>query len=260
VKRLFVACMVVAELFASASIALASSSTGTAQIQWTSTASVNLSIATQYSAAFAQGLAAPTILPSAAGVCAAPPSESAYTLTFGALTPSSTVSTACLYKNAVAVAVSTNDATGFSVSQYLDSTPTSGVGICAYPNGGASFPLAPAAAPVAVSGRSGNPAAGTFTAGVLTSCAGGGSIVPPGTGGAASGGTLPGNPGAPGLQYYSPSGTSLGFLTSSIPTVTAGAVVNWYGAEDVQVNLGAGATSTLPAQTGIFLTLELVVN
>ncbi len=259
-KRLLAACMVVAELFASASIARASSSTGAAQIQWTATASVNLSIATQYNGTFVQGLAAPTILPSAAGVCAAPPSETAFTLTFGALTPSSTVPTACLYKNALAVAVQTNDATGFSVSQYLDSTPTNGVGICAYPNGGASFPLAPAAAPVATSARAGNPPAGTFTAGVLTSCAGGGSVVPPGTGGVASAGTLPGNPGAPGLQYYSPSGTALGFLTSAIPTVSGGAVVNWYGGEDIQVNLGAGAKSTLPAQTGIFLTLELVVN
>jgi hypothetical protein len=260
VKRLFVACMVAAELFASANIARASSSSGTAQIQWTSTASVNLSIATQYNAAFAQGLAAPTILPSAAGVCAAPPSETAFTLTFGALTPSSTVSTACLYKNALAVAVSTNDGAGFSVSQYLDSTPTTGTGICAFPNGGASFPLAPAIAPVATSGRSGNPAAGTFTAGVLTSCAAGGSVVPPGTGGAASAGTNPGNPGAPGLQFYSPSGTVLGLLNSAIPTVNAGAVVNMYGAEDIQVNMGAGAKSTTPAQTGIFLTLELVVN
>jgi len=260
VKRLFAACMVVAELFDSASIARASSSSGTAQIKWTSTASVTLSIATQYNATFVQGLAAPTILPSAAGVCAAPPSETAYTLTFGALTPSSTVSTACLYKNALAVAVSTNDASGFSVSQYLDSTASSGVGICAYPNGGASFPLAPAIAPVATSARGGNPAAGTFTAGVLTSCAAGGSIVPPGTGGAASAGTVPGNPGTPGLQFYSPSGTSLGFLTSAGPTVSGGSVVNMYGAEDVQVNLGAGAKSTLPAQTGIFLTLELVVN
>lgn len=259
-KRLFVACMVAAELLGSATLARASSSSGAAQIQWTAAASVNLSIATQYNATFVQGTAAPTILASTAGVCAAPPSETAFTLTFGALTPSSTVSTACLYKNAVAVAVSTNDAAGFSVSQYLDSTPTTGTGICAFPNGGASFPLAPAIAPVATSTRSGNPAAGAFTAGTLTSCAAGGSVVPPGTGGSASAGTLPGNPGTGGLQFYSPSGTVLGLLNSSIPTVNAGAVVNMYGAEDIQVNLGAGAHSTTAAQTGIFLTIELIAN
>lgn len=252
--------MVVAELLGSASIARASSSSGTAQIQWTSTASANLSIVTQYSTAFAQGVAAPTILPSVAGVCAAPASESAYTLTFGALTPSSTASTACLYKNAIAVQVQTNDASGFSVTQYLDNAPTSGVGICAYPNGGASFPLAPAIGSVSASTRTGNPAAGTFTAGVLSSCSAGGSVVPAGTGGSSSGGTVPGNPGAAGLAYYSPSGSGVNFLTSATPTVNGGALVNEYGGEDVQVNLGAGAGSTLPSQTGIFLTLELVVN
>ncbi|HEX3468929.1 MAG TPA: hypothetical protein VHT05_12700 [Candidatus Elarobacter sp.] len=259
-KRLIVACMVVAELFASASIARASSSSGTAQIQWTSSASANLSIVTQYNTSFVQGTAAPTILASTAGVCAAPPSETAFTLTFGALSPSSTASTACLYKNAIAVQVQTNDAAGFSVSQYLDSAPTSGVGICAYPNGGSSFPLAPVVAPVSASTRTGNPAAGTFTGTVLSSCAAGGSVVPTGTGGSASGGTVPGNPGTGGLAYYSPSGSALGLLSSATPTVSGGSVVNMYGAEDVQVNLNKSAGSTTAAQTGLFLTLELVVN
>jgi hypothetical protein len=234
--------------------------TGGAQIQWTTTASATLAIATQYSAAFAQGLAVPTLLPSVAGICAGSGSETAFTLTFGALSPIKAAPSACLYKNALAVSVSTNDATGFSVTEYLDSAPTTGLGICAYPNGGASFPLAPAIAPVAASGRSGNPAAGTFTGNALTSCTAGGSIVPPGTGGSANAGTVPGNPGTPGLQFYSPSGSGVTFLSSAGPTQSGGGIVTMYGAEDVQVNLAPGAPSTLAGQTGVFLTLQLIVN
>src|SRR6202043_108015 len=158
---------------------------------------LTMSIVTQYSAAGAQGNAVPTLLPSLAGVCTAIGAETNFSLSFGALAPSPNASTACLYKNAVAVAVNSNDANGFVVNEYLDATPTSGIGICAFPNGGATFPLTPAAAPVPVSGRAGNPAAGTFTGNNLTSCAAGGTIVPPGTGGILSGGTTPGNVGAP---------------------------------------------------------------
>ena len=251
-----------AGLIASAPCARAStmSTTGGAQIQWKTSASATLAIVTQYSAAFAQGNAIPPLLASAAGVCTPAGLEANFTLTFGALNASKTVPTGCLYKNAVAVSVSTNDAAGFTVHEYLDSTPTTGVGICAYPNGPASFPITAAVGPVPVSARSGNPAAGTFTGMALTSCAAGGAIVPPGTGGASSAGTNPGNPGAAGLEFYSPSGSSLGFVTGAGATVNGGAVVSMYGAEDIQVNLAPNALSSPAGNTGIYLTIQLVPN
>ena len=260
-KRPLVMLVIAAGLLTPATSARASNTTtGGAQIQWTTSASATLAIVTQYSAAFAQGAAAPTLLPSAAGFCAGSGSETAFTLTFGAMSPSQAVPTGCLYKNALAVSVSTNDATGFSLNEYLDTTTTTGIGICAFPNGGAAFPLAPAIAPVATSARAGNPAAGTFTGNALTSCAAGGRVVPAGTGGSVSGGAAPGNPGTPGLAFYSPSGSGVTFLSSAGPTQNGGAIVTMYGGEDVQVNLAPGAPSTLAGQTGVFLTVQLIPN
>jgi hypothetical protein len=261
-KRQLAATVVAAGLIASAPSARASTmtTTGGAQLQWKSSASVAMAIVTQYSGAFAQGNAVPPLLPSAALVCVPAGTEANFTLTFGVLIPSKTVPTGCLYKNALAVSVSTNDASGYAINEYLDSTPSSGVGICAYPNGGASFPLAPAVGPVATSGRAGNPAAGTFTGLNLTSCAAGGAIVPPGTGGVSSAGANPGNPGAPGLEFYSPSGTALAFAAAGGPTVSGGVVTTMYAGEDIQVNLAPNAPSAAPGATGIYLTIQLVPN
>jgi hypothetical protein len=262
VKRLLVASALVASLAAASTPAAHASvtRTGGAQIQWTSAATASMTIVTQYSVGGAQGNALPTLLPSQAGVCTAAGTEANFTLTYGALSPRPNAATGCLYKNALAVGVQTNDATGFVVNQYLDAVPTSGVGICAYPNGGASFPLAPAVAPLTASGRSGNPPAGTFTGMILTSCPAGSSIVPAGTGGASSGGATPGNPGTAGLEFYSPSGTGLGLMTMAGPTVNGGVLVNMYAAEDVQVNMAAGAASTTAGQTGAYITLQLILN
>ncbi len=261
-KRIFAGFILAAGLIASVAGARASTSTttGGAQLQWTSGATMSMGIVTQYSAAFAQGNAAPPVLASAAGVCAPAASEANFTLTFGALSPSKTVPTGCLYKNAIAISIQSNDAAGFVINEYLDSTPTTGIGICAFPNGGASFPLAAALGPVSTSGRSGNPAAGTFTGMALTSCAAGGTIVPPGTGGVSSGGANPGNVGAPGLEYYSPSGAGIAFVNKAGPTVNGGAIVSMYGGEDIQVNLAPNAFSTPVANTGIYLTIQLVPN
>ncbi len=260
-KRLFAASVVAAGLVASATCAGATTSPPAGvQLQWKTGATLTMAIATQYKSAFAQGNAAPTLLPSAPGVCTPAGSEANFTLTFGALTPSKTVPTACLYANALAISIQSNDAAGFVINEYLDSTPSSGIGICAYPNGGAAFPLAPAAGPVATSARAGNPAAGTFTGTALTSCAAGGTIVPPGAGGVSSGGTNPGNVGAPGLEFYSPSSAGIAFMTSAAPTVNGGVLTTMYGAEDVQVNLAPNTWSTPAASTGVYLTIQLVPN
>jgi hypothetical protein len=240
--------------------AATSSSSGAAQLKFTSGATLTMSIVTQYSTAGAQGNAVPTLLPSVAGVCTAAGAETNFTLSFGALAPRSNAASACLYKNAIAVAINSNDANGFAVNEYLDATPAIGIGICAFPNGGGSFPLTPVAAPVTASSRTGNPAAGTFTGNNLTSCAAGGSIVPAGTGGVSSGGSTPGNVGTAGLEFYSPSGTQLNFMSSNTMTVSGGSLVNMYGAEDIQVNLASGAASTTVGQTGVYMTIQLVPN
>ncbi len=261
-KRLIAATVLAAGILASADCARASTSTSTggAQLQWTSGATLSMGIVTQYSAAFAQGNAIPSLLPSAAGVCTPAGTEANFTLTFGALSASKTVPTGCLYTNAVAVSIQSNDAAGFSVNEYLDKTPTTGIGICAFPNGGAAFPLTAGLGPVATSGRAGNPPAGTFTGMALTSCAAGGTIVPPGTGGLSSGGANPGNVGTPGLEYYSPSGAGIAFVSKAGPTVNGGAIVSMYGGEDIQVNLAPNALSTPAGNTGIYLTIQLVPN
>ena len=261
-KRSLVVFAAVAALLAPAASAYASTSTtsGNAQLRFTSAATQSMAIVTQYSTTATQGNAAPTLLPSIAGVCTPGASETNFTLTFGALNERAAGANACLYKNAVSIGVNSNDAAGFVVSEYLDATPTSGIGICSFPNTGGSFPMTPAILPVAASARSGNPAAGTFTGTNLTSCAAGGSIVPAGTGGISSGGSNPGNPGAPGLEFYSPSGTSLGVISLGTPTLNAGSIVNFYAGQDIQVNLAAGAASTLVAQTGVYMTIQLVPN
>jgi len=259
-KRTLAAFVIVAALLAPADSAYAATTTtGAAQLMFTSAATMSMTIVTQYSAAAAQGNAVPSLLPSAAGVCTAAGAEVNFTMTFGALAGSPVASTACLYKNAVAVGINSNDAAGYVVNEYLDATPTSGIGICAYPNGGA-FPLTPAIAPLTLSGKAGNPPAGTFTGMNLTSCPAGGTIVPPGTGGASSAGTTPGNVGTPSLEFYSPSGTALKFLSSATTTVNGGVLVNMYGGEDIQVNMAPGAASTTVGQTGVYMTIQLVPN
>lgn len=258
-NRSLVAFVIVAALLAPADSVLAATTTsGAAQLVFTSAATMSMTIATQYSATGTQGNAVPTLLPSAVGVCTAAGAEVNFTLTFGALNQQPGAATACLYKNAVSVGVNSNDAAGFIVNEYLDTTPTSGIGICAFPNGG-TFPLAPATAPT-VSGRSGNPAAGTFTGNNLTSCAAGGSIVPPGAGGVSSGGTNPGNPGAGGLEFYSPSTSVLQFVSTATTTVNGGVLVNMFGGEDIQVNLAKAAASTAAGYTGLYMTIQLVPN
>lgn len=259
-KRLLVATVLGAALAVPALPAHASTRTFGAQIQWTSAATATMAIATQYSTAFAQGNGLPTLLPSLAGTCFPSSAEMDFTLTFGGVAPRPNTAVGCLYKNALAVSVQTNDASGFVVNEYLDVAPTNGVGICAYPNGGAAFPLTPVVAPVPASTQSGNPAAGTFGGSSLTSCPGNGAVIPTGTGGVSTGGTVPGNPGTVGLEYYSPSTAGLTFMSMNGPTVSGGVLTTMYGAEDIQVNLGPGAKSMGVGVTGDFITLQLIAN
>jgi len=263
VKRLLVASALAASLLESSASAVraAGTTSGAAQIQWTSSATATMTIVTQYSTTGAQGNAVPTLLPSLVGTCIASSAESNFTLSFGSVSPRPGSPVGCLYTNALAVSVQTNDAAGFTVNEYLDVAPNNGVGICAFPNGGGgTFPLTPAVAPLTASSQSGNPPAGTFSGNTLTSCAGSGMVIPTGAGGASSGGTTPGNPGTPALEFYAPSSAALAFMTKTGPTVNGGVLVTMYGAEDIQVNLGPGAKSMGPGVTGDYITLQLIPN
>lgn len=227
---------------------------GSVKLNWTVSTAATMTIATQYSAAGAQGLAAPSLLPSAAGVCSGTgTTETAFNVTYGALNPSLSASVGCLYQNAVSVSVTTNDSSGFVVNQYLDASPGTGVGFCAYANTAAgTFPIT-AATSVTQSTRSGNPAAGTFTGSNLTACAGSGQLVP-----VAAGGTLtnsgggPGNPGGT-EEYYAASTSKLNMVSNAAAATTA-----VFAGEDLQLNLESGAPSAAN-QTAI-MTLQLIPN
>ncbi|HVA37591.1 MAG TPA: hypothetical protein VNJ51_08260 [Candidatus Dormibacteraeota bacterium] len=268
-KRAFSAAVLALGLAATSTTAFAAPAPhyGSVKMTWNVAVSASLQLATQFgAAAFTQGIAAPNLLPSAAGVCGtgvtgAPTSESTLNLSFGTLNPSLTAPVGCLYANAIEAAVQTNDAGGFAVYQYLDAAPTTGTGFCAFPDGGASFPLTPAAAAAANSAQSGNPAAGTFTAGALSACGAGGAVIPTGTGGTLTNagggpGSTDGGPGAgivtSGFEYYTEAGTN-GLKWASQATAPAGTV---YSAEDVQLNLDKGAAST--GASSAIMTIVLV--
>jgi len=126
---------------------------GSAQLKYTVNATASVSIATNYNAAGAQGLGAPSILASAAGNCTAPAAEVAATLTFASITPPGGAGfTGCYYKNAISVGVLSNDASGVKVIEYADALAT-GEQICMFP-----IDAALQATPTA-SGASGNPGA-----------------------------------------------------------------------------------------------------
>ncbi|HZO95225.1 MAG TPA: hypothetical protein VFB22_15875 [Candidatus Baltobacteraceae bacterium] len=233
-------------------VSAATTTQGSAQLKFTLAATSSLALVTQYSAAFGQGNATPTLLPSAAGVCAGTGSEANFTLSFGTIVPQTAAAVGCVYKNAVAVSINTNDSAGYSVNEYLDSSPGTGMGVCAMPNGGASFPVTLGA--LSTSTRAGNPAAGSFTGMNLTGCTGG-SIVPVAAGGTDSGGTVPGNPGTAGLEYYTGS-TAMLALASGAGATTG----TQYLGEDIQVNAALGAPSSNAGFTGVFMTIQLVSN
>ena len=251
VKRLLTALALAGALagWAPAAYASGTPSFGSVQMTWSAATTATLGIVTQYST-FTQGTGVPSLLPSAAGVCNGSGAETAFNMHFGAQAISLVAPTACLYKNAVAVSLTTNDSTGYDVYEYLDAAPPAGTAFCAWPNGGASFPLTPSAS-VTTSARSGNPAAGTYAGGVLTSCAAGASQVPVGSGGVlTNGGAGPGTSGSE--EYYANnSPTGLKIATSSTYAMTT-----VYVGEDVQLNLAPAQSST--AGTSSIMTISLI--
>ncbi len=118
-------------------------------VKWNTQAVATLTLNTNYSAAGAQQLTAPTILQHASGSGACTPtgagSEAAATVNFGNVTPDSSTVTDCLYENAVNAQVATNSTNWSLTEQSSAAVPTS-FELCALANNsGGTFPFTVAA-------------------------------------------------------------------------------------------------------------------
>ena len=105
---------------------------GSAQVKYTINATAQVSIATNYDAAGAQTLGAPSIVGNAAGICTAPAAEVAATITFASITPGAATANGCYYRNALSIGVLSNDVAGVKVVEYYDTAAT-GQTLCMYP-------------------------------------------------------------------------------------------------------------------------------
>lgn len=216
----------------------AATQTGSVQMKWSVAATATMTLVTNYTSgvAAAQGTGANSLQPSPAGTCANQAAETAFTMTFGALTPSATTAVGCNYQRAVAATVTTNDSLGYKVTEFLDQTPTAGITFCAFPNNsGAATVNAPASLQASA------PAA--YTAGA---CATGGTALVPGTGASGTGG---GNPGTTGIRTATTPATP--YTWASTAAVAANLV---YG-EDIQLNLAANQASTAADTSYIIISL-----
>ena len=212
---------------------------GSADLKFTVNATAEVAIATNYAttAPYGQSGAAATILDSTPGNCAAGVVETLATLTFGGVTPPGTGYNGCYYKNAVEIGISSNDANGYKVIEYIDTVVT-GTQVCLF-----RLNATPAAAPT-VSGASGNPA-GTALVGLGAPVAG------TGFGGASNPGTGTWNVTA------TPTATT---YTAGGDTVYSGASLlsGWnYIGEDIQLNVSSAAASV--AETNV-LTVAVIPN
>ena len=212
---------------------------GSVKLQWNVSPVMNAAVHTSYTAAFAY--AAPSgNLSNPAGTCPAAggAGNADLTLDFGNIAPSLAATVACTYLNAVGVSVQTNDNLGFKVYEYLDAAPAAGTNICAFPNTGAAFPMAPGAS-ITQSTRSG---VGPAVYG--GSCAAGGAAITyPGSGVLTNAGAAPAQPAAPGTysgEYLT--GVAAGTGQQIIGQASAAGTAVLAG-EDLQLNVGNTATS-----------------
>ncbi len=222
---------------------------GSVKLQWNVAVTMNALIHTNYTAAFANGGASATLLGNpGAGQCGPGTGQSDFNLDYGSMTPLSAAESACTYKNGLAASVQTNDNSGFKVNEYLDAAAPGGSTICAFPNGGAAFPLTAGAA-LSTSARSGvGPAVYTGAA-----CDAGGAVVTQGSGGtlvnAGAGGSQVGGAGE---QYTGPTGGTFTWISN---VAAAGTAV--FGGEDLQLNLPANAGS---GAQSVVMTVQFIPN
>lgn len=142
---------------------VAATVTKTVVVKWNTQAVATLAVATNYDATGAQQLTAPSILQTqngGNGVCSANGggSETAADVNFGNVTPDTGSNyTNCLYKNAVNAQVVTSS-TNWNLAEKVTtgSVPADTI-LCAYPNGGATWPLSAATLSATQSARAAAP-------------------------------------------------------------------------------------------------------
>jgi len=109
-------------------------------IKWNTQAVGTLVINTNYSAAGAQGVGAPTILTnnnSGVGTCTAAGagSEAAQTVNFGNVSADGVKFTDCQYKNGFNAIITTSDPNGYTLGYTASAALPAGYGLCALHNG-----------------------------------------------------------------------------------------------------------------------------
>lgn len=145
---------------------------GSVTVKWNTAVAATLTLATNYDAAGAQQLTAPSILTNAnggSGACTATGSgsEVAATVNFGSITPDFVQSTNCLYKNGVNAQVKTNSTT-WNMTETLAAAAVAGSTLCALGNG-QTFPFpASGALPATQTARVAATGGTTCPAGSLT--------------------------------------------------------------------------------------------
>jgi hypothetical protein len=232
--------------FAAASVPLY----GSVKLQWNVQPTMNATVHTSYTSAFAYAAPAGN-LSNPAGTCAAAggASNADLTLDFGNITPSLSATVACTYLNAVGVSVQTNDNNGFQVYEYLDAALPTGTNLCAFPNTGSSFPMTPASS-ITQSART-----GVGPAVYSGACATGGANLAVASGGVlTNAGAAPAQPGKAGVYTGEYSAAAAQSGTEIIGQATAAGTAVLAG-EDLQLNVGPTATSG--AQTSV-VTLQFV--
>jgi hypothetical protein len=217
--------------------ASAASQSGAVQMKWSVAATASMTLVTNYTAgvAAAQGVGANSLQPSAAGVCANQAAETAFTMTFGSITPAVAAAVGCNYQRAVAATVTTNDSLGYVITEFLDQAPTAGITFCAFKN---NVGVATANAPASVNAAAPAAFAGT--------CAGTGTAL---VAGSAASGVGGGNPGTAGIRTATAPGAP--FTWASTAAVAANLV---YG-EDIQINAAANQASIAADTSYIIITL-----
>jgi hypothetical protein len=217
---------------------------GAVKFGWTITPSFTAHLASNVksaSAAFATGTAN-AIQTSGTGTCASTLGAdvySTYTLSFGNISPGAAGATACNYQNGIGISVLTNDTSGYTIYETLDSTtaPTTDYGICVFPAS------ATPATTTTTSPNSTAPAAGTFTGDTLTACGGAGKLLGPASGtvnnaGVAGDATVITAPPTGAYTTTVPTTGSIFSVASPASTTTT-----YFLGEDVQLNVSSAASS-----------------
>ncbi len=145
--------------------ASAASQSGNVTLKWNISASVSMTIYTDYNSTGTQGTTAPSILANlngGSGQCTAPTSAPAQgTVDWGSITPDLVNVTDCYYKNAVNAQIVTNSK-NWSLSEAFGASPAFPTGylLCAAPNG-YTFGSAPTSLPATQSTVTSAPSATT---------------------------------------------------------------------------------------------------